>query len=128
MRRFSWSRMEKSVGREGRSSATPGKGVSCVRVAYDNLEPTFSERSHEHPLHLLLLRSDKLQRQTGGAGTSRSARSMDVGIGSTRKLVVHDVRNRRDVESTRSDVRGEKDAIRRRFEPEERAVSRRRQI
>lgn len=87
-----------------------------------NLDLTFSERSHEHSLHLLLLRSDELQGQTGGAGTRRSARPMDIGIGSARKLVVHDVRNRRDVKSTRSDVRGEENAVRRGFEPEERAV------
>jgi hypothetical protein len=47
---------------------------------------------------------------------------MDIGIGGARKLVVHDVRNRRDVESTRSNVGGEENAIRRGFEPKERAV------
>lgn len=77
---------------------------------------TFAETGHQHPLRVLLLGRDDLQRETGFASTSGTSRAMDVRIGRARELVMNDVRDGGDVESSRCDVRCEEDGGGRRLE------------
>lgn len=72
---------------------------------------TLPQTSHQHPLHVLLLRRDQLQRQSLRSRTGRTSRPVDVRVGGTGELEMDDVRDGGDVESTGGDVRGEEDGI-----------------
>ena len=103
--------MEKSVGNEGRSSSARKLSTSAKRETR-RAALTFAKIEHEQSLHLLLFWSDELNGETFLTRSRSSSRSMNVGIGGSRELIVHDVRDRGDVESTSGNVGREENRIR----------------
>jgi len=72
---------------------------------------TSSKALHQSLLDPLLLRTTKLKTESDVLSSSRSTTSMDVDIGGSRKLVVNDVVDGRDIESSSGDVGGEEDSV-----------------
>lgn len=84
IRSFSLSRIEKSVGNDGRSTPEYCPSISQQSTASQSMQEeehlTFPKRSHQQSLHLLLLRRNQLDSQSFSTSSRRSSRSMDVDI------------------------------------------------
>lgn len=80
------------------------------------------ERLHQGPLHPPLLGRTQLKSEPGVLSTRGTPRTMDVRVRRTGQVEVDDVIDVRDVETSRSDIRGDEYGVLARFEPDHLSV------